>query len=261
MAQTFAMSSMAGRLAAPVKPRASRAQGLRVMASAAAPEPSKAERQLWFPGNKAPDYLDGSMPGDVGFDPLGLGSDPELLRWFQQAELVHSRTAMLGVAGILFPAIITKAGAANIPPWYDAGKVWLQEHPAFPFASILFVQILLTGWSESKRWADFQNPGSQADGSFLGVTEDFKGMANGYPGGKFFDPLGLSRGSESQLRRYQDSEIKNGRLAMVAFLGFVAQFIATGKGPIDNLADHLADPYHVTFANNGYSLPFAHPTS
>ena len=29
--------------------------------------------------------------------------------------------------------IITKAGAANIPPWYDAGKVWLQEHPAFPF--------------------------------------------------------------------------------------------------------------------------------
>ena len=31
--------------------------------------------------------------------------------------------------------IITKAGAANIPPWYDAGKVWLQEHPAFPFGA------------------------------------------------------------------------------------------------------------------------------
>ena len=57
------------------------AQGLRVFASAAAPEPSKAERQVWFPGNKAPDYLDGSMPGDFGFDPLGLGSDPRTLRW------------------------------------------------------------------------------------------------------------------------------------------------------------------------------------
>ena len=79
-------------------------------------------------------------------------------------------------------------------------------------ASILFVQILLTGWSEGKRWADFVNPGSQGDGSFLGVTDDFKGVANGYPGGKFFDPLSLSRGSESQLRRYQDSEIKNGAL-------------------------------------------------
>ena len=56
-------------------------QGLRVFASAAAPEPSKAERQVWFPGNKAPDYLDGSMPGDFGFDPLGLGSDPNTLRW------------------------------------------------------------------------------------------------------------------------------------------------------------------------------------
>jgi len=31
--------------------------------------------------------------------------------------------------------IVTKAGAANIPPWYDAGKVWLQEHPAFPFGA------------------------------------------------------------------------------------------------------------------------------
>lgn len=29
--------------------------------------------------------------------------------------------------------IATKAGAANIPPWYDAGKVWIESHPGFPF--------------------------------------------------------------------------------------------------------------------------------
>jgi hypothetical protein len=42
-----------------------------------------------------------SLPGDFGFDPLGLGEDPESLKWYVQAELVHARFAMLGVAGIL----------------------------------------------------------------------------------------------------------------------------------------------------------------
>lgn len=48
---------------------------------------------------------DGVCMATFRFDPLSLGSDPELLRWFQQAELVHGRTAMTGVAGILFPAV------------------------------------------------------------------------------------------------------------------------------------------------------------
>jgi light-harvesting complex I chlorophyll a/b binding protein 5 len=55
------------------------------------------------------------------------------------------------------------------------------------------------------------------------------------PGGKFFDPIGFSRGDEAMYKKYKQNEITNGRLAMVANLGFWAQYAATGKGPIENL--------------------------
>ena len=42
---------------------------------------------------------------------------------------------------------------------------------------------------------------------------------------------------------------------MLAFLGFVAQHAATGKGPLDDLADHVAAPWSTTFADNGISIP------
>lgn len=59
------------------------------------------------------------------------------------------------------------------------------------------------------------------------------GLLNAAP----FDPLNLR--SEDQKER----EIKNGRLAMVAFLGFSSQAAVQGKGPLASLSYHLEDPF------------------
>jgi light-harvesting complex II chlorophyll a/b binding protein 7 len=60
-----------------------------------------------------------------------------------------------------------------------------------------------------------------------------------YPGGWLFDPLRLA-GDPARYEAMRVREIKNGRLAMVAWLGFAAQAAATGRGPLDNLEQALA---------------------
>ena len=51
----------------------------------------------WFPGQPRPAHLDGSSPGDFGFDPLGLATVPENFERFKESEIYHCRWAMLCV--------------------------------------------------------------------------------------------------------------------------------------------------------------------
>ena len=62
---------------------------------------------------KQPTNLDGSLPGDVGFDPLGFSEvfDIKVLR---EAELKHGRIAMLAVLGW----IVQETAPASIHPGF-----------------------------------------------------------------------------------------------------------------------------------------------
>ncbi|KAL5981250.1 Chlorophyll a-b binding protein 4, chloroplastic [Asimina triloba] len=206
-------------------------------AAATSSKPLKivAKKGEWLPGLASPDYLNGSLPGDNGFDPLGLAEDPENLRWYVQAELVNGRWAMLGVVGMLLPEVFTKIGIINAPQWYDAGKA---EY--FASSSTLFViEFILFHYVEMRRWQDIKNPGC--------VNQDpiFKNYSLpphecGYPG-SVFNPLNFAPTLEAK-----EKELANGRLAMLAFLGFVVQHNVTGKGPFENLLQHISDPWHNT---------------
>ncbi|XP_039124022.1 photosystem I chlorophyll a/b-binding protein 6, chloroplastic isoform X2 [Dioscorea cayenensis subsp. rotundata] len=200
-------------------------------------EPLPPDRPLWFPGSSPPEWLDGSLPGDFGFDPLGL--DPELLRWFAQAELMHSRWAMLAVAGILIPECLERLELIENFSWYNAGA---QTYFADP-VTLFVVQMILMGWVEGRRWADYVKPGCvDIELEYPNVKKPKPDV--GYPGGLWFDPFMWGRGSPEPVMQMRTKEIKNGRLAMLAFVGFCFQAVYTGEGPLENLSAHLADPGH-----------------
>ncbi|XP_021754470.1 photosystem I chlorophyll a/b-binding protein 3-1, chloroplastic [Chenopodium quinoa] len=235
-----------------VAPSSSRRTSFVVRAASTPPVKQNANRPLWFASKQSLSYLDGSLPGDYGFDPLGL-SDPEGTggfiepKWLAYGEIINGRYAMLGAVGAIAPEILGKAGL--IPeetalPWFKTGVIppaGTYDYWADPFTLFVF-EMALMGFAEHRRLQDWYNPGSMGKQYFLGLEKGFAGSGEpAYPGGPIFNPLGFGK-DEKSLKDLKLKEVKNGRLAMLAILGYFVQGLVTGVGPYQNLLDHLADP-------------------
>lgn len=220
-----------------------------------------AERPKWlgpFPYTY-PLHLVGEAPADYGYDPLSLGSDRENLDKYFNYEILHARWAMLGALGVVIPELLQYYQGVTFsePVWWRVGLAKLEGDtldylgiPGLHIAGargvliIAVAQVLLMFGPEYARYTGIA--ALEPLGIFL------PGDVN-YPGGILFDPLGLTR-DPAAFEDLKVKEMKNGRLAMVAWLGFFAQAVVTGKGPVENLVDFVASPFQenvITYLKNG----------
>jgi len=243
----MASNMMVARFAA--RKSSTQGQSVRAVAVRAAPVRATtlkvvAREAPWCPGSAAPSYLDGSLPGDFGFDPLGFGANPVNLVQFREAELIHGRWSMLAVAGMLSVEVL---GYGN---WLDAPLTMANGGESLYFGANLgpatfnntaAVEIAMMTFAEGKR-------ASQTDAE-----------KRCYPGGSF-DPMGMSKGDAEKLDTLKLKEIKNGRLAMVAIMGMFCQASVTGTGPVANWLSHIGDPWGTNVAtSNSVAIPYLHP--
>ncbi|KAL7085738.1 hypothetical protein ACP275_14G297600 [Erythranthe tilingii] len=206
-----------------------------------------------------PTYLTGELPGDYGFDIAGLSRDPVAFQKFFNFEVLHARWAMLAAFGALIPEILDITGTFHFaePVWWRVGYSKLQGDtldylgiPGLHIAGsqgviiIAICQALLMVGPEYARYCGIE--ALEPLGIYL------PGDIN-YPGGILFDPLNLSKDPDS-FEELKVKEMKNGRLAMVAWLGFSAQAALTGKGPVQNLLDCFADPSNNNLLSNLKSI-------
>ena len=182
--------------------------------------------------------MDGIQAPVGFFDPLGFASDADdaTLAWYRHAELKHGRVAMLAFVGFCVQSM-----GVHTPGLYLSTSKGLkfEDLPTNPLmawdALPLYgkAQILaMIGWFEW--WGEFGLDTHYMKGGKPGVYPDNMWAPHPTPpfNGKLWDPLGfMSKLSEEQKATKRNSELANGRLAMIGTMSLVASATVQGSVP------------------------------
>lgn len=183
----------------------------------------------------APAFSVETIPGALEplgiWDPLGFAAkaDANTLKRYREAEITHGRVAMLAALGFLVGEAVEGSSFLFDAQVSGPAITHLSQVP-IPF---WFTLATLIGAAEQKRaelgWVDPDD-----------VPVDQPGLlrADYIPGDLGFDPLGLKPTDEAEFLAMSNKELQNGRLAMIASAGFMAQELVDGKGILEHLGLH-----------------------
>jgi hypothetical protein len=150
------------------------------------------------------------------FDPLGLSDDISegKIRFYREVELKHGRLGMLAALGFLvgenFHPLF--GGDIDVPAYLAFQQTPLEIFWPKVVSAIAIIEVFSV--------FSFNSP---AGGEPWSIRSDH------VPGDFGFDPLNLKPTDPEELKTMQTKELNNGRLAMLAAAGMIAQELATGQ--------------------------------
>jgi len=172
--------------------------------------------------------IPGALPPVGLFDPLGFAAkanDATLLR-YREAEVTHGRVAMLAAVGFLVGEKVEGSSFLFDAQVSGPAITHLTQVPT----AFWILLVIAIGASETYRAeVAFVDPKDVPDAEPGLMREDH------FPGDIGFDPLGLKPEDPEEFELMVTKELQNGRLAMLAAAGFMAQELVDGKGIIEHL--------------------------
>eukprot|EP00466_Bigelowiella_natans_P012719 jgi/Bigna1/68615/fgenesh1_pg.6_\ len=211
------MTSTRGRLSKAINPQSTKPHYKNALKNIARDVSRKAGKEI---------LGEGTAPMGKFWDPAGFTKDltPNQLRQYREAELTHGRVAMLGALGFLTQEAFHPLFGGNIDgPAVNHFEEITKIAPGFWYPVLLAIALAELGRAR----LGWQDPG--AGGAMFSLRDGYE------PGDLGFDPLGLKPGNPAELASIKNKELNNGRLAMLALAGFMAQELVNGKPIIENL--------------------------